>query len=110
MNRREFVTFLGGAAAWPLVARGQQTAVPVVAFGTGGTPEGAPHNAAAFRTGLGEHGFVDGRNVAIEETERLPAVIADLVRRRVAAIATPRYSPAALAAKGATATIPIVFG
>jgi putative ABC transport system substrate-binding protein len=115
MNRREFITLLGGAAAWPLAARGQRTEMPVIGFVSGGA-EPTASSAAAFRKGLGQSGYVDGQNVTVEyhwvngQYERLPALMSDLVRRRVAVIVTPGTTPGALAAKAATATIPIVFG
>ena len=112
MKRREFVTFLGGAAvAWPLVARAQRPVMPVIGMLWGGSPEAL---ATAFRKGLSETGFIEGYNVALEHhsaegrNDRLLAMAADLVRRRVTLIFTPTLQ-AALAAKAATSTIPIVF-
>ena len=113
MRRREFIGGLGSAAAWPVAARAQQPAVPVVAvLGA----RAAERRLAAFNKGLSETGYVDGQNVRVEyhwledQYDRVPALIADLVRRRVAVIATPVNTVGSIAAKWATATIPIVFG
>src|SRR5262245_29009595 len=111
MKRREFVGLIGGAAAWPFAARAQRPTTPLIGYLSPGPPGPIP----AFRTGLSEMGYVEGRNVTIEyrwvqsDLSRLPELAADLVRRQVAVLVTSG-TPAALAAKAATTTIPIVFG
>src|SRR5262245_48678190 len=129
MRRREFILALGGAAAWPLTARSvlaseaggqrgdskaQQAAMPVIGFISGGSPGGFAYLVRAFRQGLTETGYVEGRNLAIEfrwaegQYDRLPGLVADLIRRQVSVLAATT-TPGALAAKVATTTIPIVF-
>src|SRR5262249_32249279 len=116
MKRRAFITLLGGALTWPLAARAQQAAMPVVAVVGGGGGDVSTRYVTAFHKGLNETGTIEGQTATVEyhwlegKYDRLPSLMADLVRRRVAVIATAGSTPASLAAKAATATIPIVFG
>src|SRR5215469_3368117 len=116
MKRRDFIMLIGGAAAaWPLSVRAQQAGKKLVGLITGFSAEAAPRYLGAFRKGLNQTGHVEGQDVTVEyhwlegQYDRLPALMADLVRRKVAVIATPGSTVGALAAKAATTTIPIVF-
>jgi putative ABC transport system substrate-binding protein len=116
MRRREFITFIGGLAAWPVATSAQQPAMPVVAYLSVGSPDVMASRLTAFRKGLGETGYIEGKNVLIEyrwlggQYEKLKALLDDLVQRRVSVIAIPGSTPISLAAKAAIADIPIVFG
>jgi putative tryptophan/tyrosine transport system substrate-binding protein len=116
MRRRTFIAGLGSAVAWPLAARALQPTKPVIGFVSAGSADASAGDVAAFRKGLAETGYVEGQNVTVEyhwlegQFDRLPGLMADLVRRRVAVIATPANTVGSIAAKNATATIPIVFG
>src|SRR5215472_8529211 len=115
LNRRGVIGLVGGAAAWPLAARAQQASMPVIGYLSGWSPGDAPEYLMYFRRGLAETGYTEGRNVAFEfrfaegHFERIPELVADLVRRQVSVIAIPNTTASAVAAKAATQTIPVVF-
>jgi len=116
MRRRQFIVMLGVAGVWPLLAQAQQPTAPVIGFMSGRSPDESKHLVAAFHRGLGEVGFVEGKNIAVEyrwalgQYDRLPALAAELVKSRVVVLAAVGGDPSALAAKQATSTIPVVFG